>query len=162
MAAARNAYQEPMPHRDQTDLQIIDCLRRDPRMSNKDLAKEIGIAETTVAARVRSLRDDGVARVVAQMDVRKLGYDLISLVDVHVSGVGVREVAENLAKLEEISSVCICAGSPAIIVQINARNRTHTTEILYEKIAAVPGVTEVVCNLITRMYKFKSEWGTLS
>ena len=151
-----------MSQRDQTDLQIIDCLRRDPRMSNKDIAAAIGIAEATVAARIRSLRDDGVARVVAQMDVRKLGFDLISLVDVHVSGAGIREVAEELAQLEEISSVCLCGGSPAIIVQINARDRAHMTEILYEKIAAVPGVTEVDCNLITRMYKFKSEWGTLS
>ena len=43
---------------DDIDRQVIELLRADGRMPTKAIARTVGLAETTVAARLRQLREE--------------------------------------------------------------------------------------------------------
>ncbi|MEZ5098012.1 MAG: Lrp/AsnC family transcriptional regulator [Nocardioides sp.] len=62
------------PDVDAIDRAILAVLARDGRISNVALADEVGLAETTCAARMRSLRERGVlSGVHAEVDLARLG-----------------------------------------------------------------------------------------
>ena len=43
------------PHIDRTDYAIVELLQKDARMTNKELAARVGIAQSTCSERVRRL-----------------------------------------------------------------------------------------------------------
>jgi DNA-binding Lrp family transcriptional regulator len=65
---------------DRIDLAILVALQNDARMSNKELAAEIGLAPSSTLGRVRRLKDSGVLRGAhAEVDPAALGIGLQAL-----------------------------------------------------------------------------------
>lgn len=60
---------EKMDYPDEIDDEIIAFLRTNPRVTNKDIAARLEIAESTVAQRIRSMADKGIMKVIAQKHV---------------------------------------------------------------------------------------------
>jgi DNA-binding Lrp family transcriptional regulator len=60
---------------DETDLAILRALARDAHLTNKALSARLGLAESTCAYRIRSLRDRGVIRgTQVQLALGALGF----------------------------------------------------------------------------------------
>jgi Lrp/AsnC family transcriptional regulator for asnA, asnC and gidA len=62
------------PKLDQTDVEIIRMLQADARRANTDIARRLGVAETTVRNRIARLTRDGVVQCGAWTDPLKVGY----------------------------------------------------------------------------------------
>ena len=61
-AGLRKKYKKTL---DKTDVQMIALLKDNGRMANTELARHLGIAESTVRKRLKRLMDDGTIKVVA-------------------------------------------------------------------------------------------------
>lgn len=146
---------------DALDRKIIEALQTDCQLSNKELAHRFRVAESTIAGRIRAMREKSVMKVIAQRDVRSLGYEFFCLADIHVAGRSVKNVAADLAKVDEITSVALLLGSPAIIVQVNGRDRKHLLQVLEQKVGSVQGITTIETTLALEIVKFDSEYGEL-
>jgi DNA-binding Lrp family transcriptional regulator len=142
---------------DDLDRNIIARFQDDPRVSNKSLAREFGVAETTVATRIRALQDSGVMRIVALRDIRAQGYELLAHIDVYVEGRAASEVAQDLAALDEVAMVAMCAGSPQIIVQINARSRQALAKVIAERFAGIRGIRAIESSITLDIIKMTSK-----
>src|SRR4030095_15819824 len=99
---------------DDLDRRIIELLREDGRAPNKLLAAQLGVSETTIAIRIRSLRERKVMLVTLQRDFYSQGFDLQCLGDVYVSERKVEAVARDLADLPNVTIVTMNFGSPEI------------------------------------------------
>lgn len=141
---------------DELDRKIIARFQADPRISNKSLALEFGVAETTVAARIRALQESGVMRIVALRDIRAQGYDLLAHIDVFVEGRPASEVAEDLAALDEVAMVATCAGSPQIIIQVNAKSRQDLASVIADRLAGVRGIRAIESSITLDIVKMTS------
>jgi Lrp/AsnC family transcriptional regulator, leucine-responsive regulatory protein len=141
---------------DELDRNIIQRFQKDPRVSNKSLAQEFGVAETTIASRIRALQEGGVMRIVALRDIHALGYDLLAHIDVFVAGRAATEVAEELAALDEVAMVATCAGSPQIIIQINAKSREELASIIAHRLAGIRGIRAIESSITLDIIKLTS------
>ena len=66
---------------DEIDRTIVEVLVRDARISQKDLAREVGLSAPSVAERLRRLEERGVIRAfTVDLDPRALGYALQAIV----------------------------------------------------------------------------------
>lgn len=146
---------------DPLDEKLLGMLRADARATNRDMAKALGISEITVAARIRSLTDRKLMRVTAQQDIWTLGFDLVVLADIFVSGRPAEQVADELARIDQVGSVSITLSSPELIIQMVARDRSDLARLLREDIAAVAGVTHVETLIVLDIYRFRSDMGVL-
>jgi DNA-binding Lrp family transcriptional regulator len=141
---------------DDLDRKIIERFQKDPRVSNKSLALEFAVAETTIASRIRALQENGLMRVVALRDFHALGYDLLAHIDVFVEGRAALEVAEELAELEEVAMVATCAGSPQIIIQINAKSRQELAKVIADRLAGIRGIRAIESSITLDIIKLNS------
>src|SRR5574343_1935590 len=65
---------------DRYDRQILAALQRDGRISNQELAEQIGLSPSPCLRRVRALEEAGLIRGYrALLDAKALGYSLMAL-----------------------------------------------------------------------------------
>jgi Lrp/AsnC family transcriptional regulator for asnA, asnC and gidA len=143
---------------DDLDRRLLAELRGDGRTSTRALAATLGVSKPTVAARIKRLDEQSIARVVAVTDFEAFGFTLLSIARVKVEGRGVREVAEELAAIEEVVGVTIVLGPVDIMLLLLARDTRHLAELLAERIPAIAGVREVDADLALEVHKYESRW----
>ncbi len=147
---------------DETDLQIIEALRVDPQVTNKAIAAQIGVAERTVAYRVRAMSDDHVMRVVAQKDIFKDGYELMCFTYVYAQGRAVAKIAEDIAAIPEVTSVSLGLGRPEFFVNMRATDRKHLQSLVKNALGSIKGVQLVRTEICLEIAKYVSGYGDLS
>lgn len=123
---------------DRTDEKILRELERDGRASNVELAARINLSPSQCLRRVRRLEDAGVIRGYrAEIDRRQLGYMLVAYVLVTVTNQvkGAREMfMEYLQDKPEVLSIHGVAGNIDLIVEVQARDIEHFTDLVLKQI----------------------------
>jgi DNA-binding Lrp family transcriptional regulator len=107
---------------DDTDHALLRALVDDARVSNKDLAEKVGIAQSTCLARVRALREAGVIRGYhADVDPKALGHDLQAMIAIrlqpHARG-AMAQFAAELSRRPEVLDVYFVAGADDFLVHV--------------------------------------------
>ena len=108
---------------DDTDQAIIDLLRADGRMPYRAIARELGVTENTVRARVRRLEESDTMRVVAVTDIEAAGFSMLLAIGVQVEGRSPEAVARDLAAFPEVFSVNVVVGAQDIEILVVAETR---------------------------------------
>ena len=147
---------------DDLDRKIIDLLREDGRAPNKLIAAKLGVSETTIAIRIRSLRERKVMLVTLQRDFYSQGFDLQCLGDVYVAERQVEAVARDLAELPNVTIVTMNFGSPEIVITFNARDRGDVVKIIDEQLARVKGIHRIETCIALDIRKYESWFGNLA
>jgi Lrp/AsnC family transcriptional regulator, leucine-responsive regulatory protein len=146
---------------DELGLGIIELLHANARATNKDIADTLAVSEATVAARIRDMESRNIMRIIMQRDLRALGYDLLVLVDIHVSQRSAEEVAAELAQIEEAASVVVLLSDPDIVLQLNVRDRKHLLATIEQKVAPIRGISHWTADIALEIVKLDSRYGTL-
>ena len=107
---------------DDTDRALLRALVDDARVSNKDLAEKVGIAQSTCLTRVRALREAGVIRGYhADVDPKALGHDLQAMIAIrlqaHARG-AMAQFATELSRRPEVLDVYFVAGADDFLVHV--------------------------------------------
>ena len=95
---------------DSTDVSIIRALQDDARVTNAQIARDVGVSEETVRRRVGRLRQNQQIHIVGIPDPTKLGFESQGLVALQVDPDKVDEVSDALAAIDEVTKVVITTG----------------------------------------------------
>ena len=142
---------------DDLDQKIIVALETDGRRPFREIARDLGIAEATVRARVNRLITDGLIHITAVGDPLKLGVNVMSVILIKVKPGTVKETAEKIARYSNVRFVGTSFGAADIIIQtlhpsIEALHRFVTEELPG---AAAQIVSTETFQLVDRV---KSSW----
>lgn len=102
---------------DTTDRTIVDFLREDGRMPYREIARRIGVSESTVRKRVNRLLEQGWMRILAISDPLQLGVPILATTYLKVSPRSVEEVTDSIARSEAVRYVAIGVGSYNVVVE---------------------------------------------
>ena len=141
------------PQLDQLDIAIIQALQEDARKPYTDIAKALGVAESTVRNRVSRLLADDTLRLRATFDYLKLGFEAPAFVYLTVQPGHIDAVAAELMALPEASYLVAITGEADLMVELMCRSHSHLMALLTERICKIPGVTHTATTMILRTYK---------
>lgn len=114
---------------DRIDIELIALLRKHARMSNKDLAAQVGIAPSTALERIRRLRERGViSGFHAEVDADAVGIGLQAMVAVRLvqhSTALVEAFHQHLSRLDEVLAYYHVAGADDYLVHVAVRDPAH-------------------------------------
>lgn len=137
---------------DPTDRAIVRALAADARVSNKDLAERVGVAQSTCLARVRALRDRGVIRGYhADVDPRALGHDLQAMIAIRLQPGARREMGAFTAALvrrPEVLEVYFVAGANDFLVHVATSSTDELRRFVGDHLNRDPAVAGTETNLI--------------
>lgn len=144
---------------DAIDRTIIASLQKDSRMPSAEIARQVGVAERTVRARIDRLVEDNVIQLVAILRPRSLGYNVVADVFLEVELDRIQEVARHLATLEEVSYVGLTTGDRDISLQLFASNVDALFDYVTEHLNTIDGVLRSKTFVIPRVIKSVYQWG---
>ena len=102
---------------DELDKKIIVALEVDGRRPYRDIARELGVAEATVRARVGRLVDGHLIRITAVGDPLSLGVEVAAITLVRTKPGHVRETAEALVRFPSVRFIGTSFGAADVILQ---------------------------------------------
>ena len=138
---------------------IIELLQGDGRLSYSAIAKQVGLSEAAARHRVQKLIDSGVMQIVAVTDPMQMGFARQAMIGIKVSG-DVREVAAELAKMDQLDYIVITTGRFDILAELVAESDDELLEIVSGKINAVDNVLITETFVYLRLEKQTYAWGT--
>ena len=143
---------------DETDQGIIALLREDGRMAYRSIARELGITEATVRARVKRLEESDTMRVVAVTDIEAAGYGMLLAIGVQVEGRSPEAVAGDLAAIPQVFSVNVVVGAQDVEILVVAEDPAGLNVLLAETLGTVPGVRRLTPALAVDVLKNQPDW----
>jgi Lrp/AsnC family leucine-responsive transcriptional regulator len=131
---------------DRIDLNIIAALSKEARLSMAELAAQVGLSKTPVAARVKRLEADGYIRgYSAIVDRERLGEGHIAFVQVKLSDTRSAALAEfnrAVMTIREIEQCHMIASSFDYLLKVRTRDIVSYRRVLGERISALPHVAQ--------------------
>lgn len=139
---------------DEYDRKIIEILRRDGRISYRELAVKVGISNVAVRDRINKLLKRGYIKgFFALADSRMIGKDVATIFEVESSTNDFSEVIESLSKREEITKVYEKVGVPTLFVHASFKNIDEMQKFS-EELYRMKGVVNVSSSMIYKRHKF--------
>jgi DNA-binding Lrp family transcriptional regulator len=136
---------------DAVDLDLLRLLATDARMSQRRLARDLGMSPPAVGERVARLERSGVIRSYS-VDIgwAEAGYPVtVYLTITAVQGHPQGPVIEALRALPEVTDITVVTGAIDLLARLLVRDHNHLRELLLERVWQIPGVqrTETLLTL---------------
>lgn len=142
---------------DRIDRQILTLLQQDGRMTNVDLAEQVGLTAPPCLRRVRALEQAGAIRGYhADLDAGRLGFPITVFAMVSLRSQAERDLAAFEAHVEAIPEVRECHmlnGDIDFILKIVATDLESFQRILTTHLTPAPNVASVRTSLTIRTAK---------
>lgn len=143
---------------DAIDIEIIRLLQADGRRSYADIATALKLSPSSIQQRANRLMQNGLLKVRAVVNPQLMGFPVSATIALEVDGAVLREVAAELAKIEEISYVVLCAGSYDIQIEVVCRDNTHLVDLI-TNISKINGVRSSETFMYLEIVKNTYQWG---
>ena len=128
---------------DKLDLGIVEILAKNSRTSFMDIARKLKVSESTIRKRVANLEKNGVIKKFSLViDTNKAGIGNVTLVGVDVAPEKYLDVAEKLAKFEEIKYAAMTTGDHMFMLEIVAKSDDEL-RAFSNKLRGIDGVTRI-------------------
>ena len=144
---------------DELDRQIAMLLQQNARISNAEIARQVGLAPSAVFERIRKLEERDVLQSYnARIDPHAVGLSLVAFTFVRSNDrPGGIDTAAKLAEIPEILEVHHVAGEDCFLVKIRAADTEDFGRILRERLGKVTSITSTRTTIVLETLKETSE-----
>ena len=148
------AAYRPAPARalDATDRALVAALLEDGRLSNAELARRVGLPESTCAGRVRALRESKVIRGIhADVDLAAVGRPMEAIVALRFAGhtrASMDSFRERIAAVPGVIAAYHVAGVDDFLVHVTAPTSDDLRDLVLDHLTSVEGIAHAQTNLV--------------
>jgi len=140
---------------DRYDLQILNILQQDGRISNQELADRIGLSASPCLRRVKALEEaDLIIGYHAVLEAKKLGLSLLALIHISMDQHTPERFNNFEAMIAEIPEVLEClliTGQDADYqLKVVVKDMDAYQDLLLNRITRISGVTGVHSSFVLR------------
>lgn len=141
---------------DGIDLRILSALQADGRLTNQELADQVGLSPSPCLRRVRRLEREGFIRSYrAVLDREAVGLGLTVFVEIKVekhSRDNAQALQEALAAMPEVVACHMVSGTADFMAEIVVPNLKAYERLLTEKLLTLPMIGDIRSNFaLTRV-----------
>jgi DNA-binding Lrp family transcriptional regulator len=142
---------------DRIDRKIMRILQEDGRITNVELARQVGISAPPCLRRVRALEEEGYIKGFhAEVDAAKVGYEItvFAMVGLHSQAEGDLQAFERRCQGWPLVRECVMLnGEIDFILKVVARDLKHFQTFLTTELTPAPNVESVKTALSIRSAK---------
>jgi Lrp/AsnC family leucine-responsive transcriptional regulator len=140
---------------DDVDLQILDLMQANARMSNVDLAKELSMAPSAVLERVKKLEQKKVIlQYNTAIDPNTINRKLLAFIFIKTSGMDSdSKIAASLAGVPEVQEVHIVAGEDCFLVKVRTEDSASLMSLMRKTIKRIPNVLSTRTTIVLETVK---------
>jgi len=134
---------------DDLDRQIISILQYDGRTPFTAIVRR----------RVKQLTENGLMQIVAIVEAHNMGWNEAAMIGISVQANLTSSVADEIAKLPEVSYLFQAAGEYDLIAEVYCRDREHFVSFLNDELHQIKGIENTESFMMLKMHKLSYRWG---
>ena len=116
---------------DATDIELLQQLEIDARLSLAELGRRVGLSPPSVGDRLQRLEEDGVIEAYrAEIDPRALGYELAVILRIRPAPRELKKVAELAQRTPEVVECHRITGDDCYLMKAHVRDVEHMEEVI--------------------------------
>ena len=138
---------------DEVDRYLIDALRKDGREPFAQIAERLSVSPGMIRQRYSRLVEQGYLKVVAITDPIHHGLTTMAMLGIRTDGNRMLEVADRIARLEEVIYLVVASGRFDILAEVFCRDHEHLLHFITEKLYGIEGVRETETFMHLRIVK---------
>lgn len=143
---------------DDLDRRLITELAADARLKSTELAKKLGVSDTTVRHRIGRLEKERIISPTIFVDAAKLGYTVIALIALQVDLGSIDAIAGELSRHANVGYVAECTGSHDMFVGVWLHSPNEITQFVKEFLSKLPGIRRSETYMILKVHKSDVGW----
>ena len=148
-----------MPARlDDLDLDIVRALQQDGRRSNVEIARDMGVAESTVRKRLDRLIQEGIINIVAAPNLEAGGLPVHTMIFLQVELAHADRAVNQLASLPQVRSVTFTTGEYDLIVDAVFPDNDALLRFLASQVASLDSVVKTTTVHVLQDVKAYHQW----
>src|SRR5512143_2708529 len=125
---------------DDTDLYIIEALRKDGREAFSQIAEQLNVSPGMIRQRYNRLVEMGFLKVVAITNPIQRGFKTMAMVGIRTDGKRMLEAADKIAALPEIVYFIVVSGQYDLMAEVFCRDPEDLLRFITNKLYAIEGV----------------------
>ncbi len=136
--------------------EILSALQRDGRMSNVELAKQVGLSESPCLRKTKQLEEENIIQgYKAVIDPKAVGCQIsaILLVNLYQSEDKTTEFFNAIAKEERVIECLVLTGTTDIMLKVVARDIEDLTELTFTGLLRHESVKDVSSCIVLKEIK---------
>jgi len=138
---------------DELDLQIIQFLQNDGRVTFKEIAQSTGVAERTVRLRVMNLRDNNILQIIGVVNPISVGLKLIAMIQIAVEQNQIKLCIESLESLDEVRFIALTSGEYQLLIEVIAADHEEFGDFIENKLNCIPGIKKANVTMELKIIK---------
>jgi len=143
---------------DELDFTILNALQNDGRTPFTQIAKQAGVAESTIRSRYASLVERGIVQTIAVIDPFAIGYRAPALIGITTEPGTTESVARAIEQLAEVSYLVLTLGTFDLMVEVFCRDLAHLTHLITNQIQTIPGIRSTETLVVGKIFKLSFFW----
>lgn len=144
------------PVLDDLDMQLIDILSQDARLSNRKIANELGVTEGTVRGRIKKLQQERLIAFTAITSPDLESEVTLAFIGVQTDIESMQRLGAEISEFPGITGTLITMGRFNILAICLFENLNQLYHIASEQILALPGVHHVETSIAVKTIKYNS------
>jgi len=129
---------------DEKDRAIIAELRKNARMTTKDIAKVIKLPRTTVSERIKKMIEKGIIKkFTALLNYEKIGLPITAFILISFlpnPEISQRELAKRISKMENVYEVYIISGEWDLLLKVRGKSMEEVGSLIVDRLRTIKGV----------------------
>ncbi|WP_017557273.1 Lrp/AsnC family transcriptional regulator [Nocardiopsis baichengensis] len=135
------------------EIAVVGVLHADARVGSGDMARELGVSQSTAYRLVQSLLERGVVRPRVEVEPERLGMHLEVILSLTVRPGAIAHVAEKLSAHPSARYVSVVAGEVSLIHHGAFRDERELGRFITEDLAALPGIADVRSSVLLEVLR---------
>lgn len=140
---------------DKTDLHILRLMQENARISNADMARELGMAPSGVLERVKKLEQKNVIQqYTTRINPVALQQKMLAFIFMKAAdGPGCNDTAHQLAKIPEVQEVHHVAGDDCYIVKVRTYDSASLMNLMRSSFSKIPNLLSTRTTIVLETVK---------
>jgi Lrp/AsnC family leucine-responsive transcriptional regulator len=140
---------------DKTDLHILRLMQENARISNADLARELGMAPSGILERVKKLEQKNVIlQYTTRINPTALQQKMLAFIFMKAAdGPGYNDTARELAKIPEVQEVHHIAGDDCYLVKVRTYDSASLMHLMRNSISKIPNLLSTRTTIVLETVK---------
>ena len=142
---------------DELDVDILRHLEQDGRRSYSEIADDLGVAVSTVSARVARMIEQSVVSVVALINPHQVGFEAAATLLLSIQPRYFDRAVASIIDFPEVNYASMTTGTHNLVVDVFCRDAQHLAELITGRVHELEGVQDIDVAYQLRRYKVKQK-----
>jgi len=140
---------------DQTDYAILRLMQENARISNADIARELGMAPSAILERIKKLEQrEVILHYRTKINPVALDQTLLSFIFIRAAdGIGCATTGQALAAIPEVQEVHDIAGDDGYLVKVRTADSAALVELMRNSFAKIPSIISTRTTIVLETVK---------